>query len=50
MTLPFTPVGSWFSFVAPPPVMLGSIGLIVAAYLACAELLKPAAVRLRQRQ
>jgi Mg2+-importing ATPase len=50
MTLPFTPVGSWFGFVAPPPVMLAAIGLLVLAYLGCAELLKPLAVRARPRR
>ena len=47
MTLPFTPAGAWFGFVAPPPVMLAAIGLLVLAYLVCAELLKPFAVRSR---
>jgi Mg2+-importing ATPase len=49
MILPFTPVGSWFGFVAPPPVMLAAIGLLVVLYLGCAEWLKPLAVR-SQRQ
>jgi len=47
MTLPFTPVAAWFGFVAPPPTMLAAIGLLVIVYLACAELLKPFAVRSR---
>ena len=50
MILPFTPVGSWFGFVAPPPVMLAAIGLLVVLYLGCAEWLKPLAVRIRARQ
>jgi Mg2+-importing ATPase len=50
MILPFTPFGSWFGFVAPPPIMLAGIGLLVVIYLACAELLKPLAVRTRQRR
>jgi P-type Mg2+ transporter len=49
MILPFTPAGGWFGFVAPPPIMLATIGLLVVIYLACAELLKPFAVRSRQR-
>jgi Mg2+-importing ATPase len=44
MTFPFAPIGHWFGFVAPPPVMLAGIGLIVLAYLVCAEVLKPVAV------
>jgi Mg2+-importing ATPase len=50
MTLPFTPIGDWFGFVAPPPVMLAAIGLLVVVYLVCAELLKPEAIRLRHRR
>ncbi len=50
MILPFTPIGAWFGFVAPPPVMLAGIGLLVVVYLACAELLKPFAVRTRHRR
>jgi P-type Mg2+ transporter len=50
MTLPFTPIGDWFGFVAPPPVMLAAIGLLVVVYLVCAELLKPEAIRLRRRR
>ena len=47
MTLPFTPIGAWFGFVAPPPLMLAAIGALVAVYLVCAELVKPFAVRSR---
>jgi P-type Mg2+ transporter len=36
--------------VAPPPLMLAAIGLLVVVYLACAELLKPFAVRTRDRR
>jgi P-type Mg2+ transporter len=50
MTLPFTPIGFWFGFVTPPPVMLAGIGLLVLVYLVCAELLKPYAVRTRRRR
>ncbi|WP_439394669.1 magnesium-translocating P-type ATPase [Bradyrhizobium sp. PMVTL-01] len=45
MVLPFTPLGAWFGFVAPPPIMMAGIALLVVAYLACAELLKPFAIR-----
>jgi Mg2+-importing ATPase len=40
MVLPFTPVGGWFGFVAPPLVVVASIGGITLAYLVLAELLK----------
>jgi Mg2+-importing ATPase len=50
MILPFTPVGGWFGFVPPPPIMLAGIGLLVLVYLVCAELLKPFAVRIPKRQ
>ena len=50
MTLPFTPIGTWFGFVTPPPIMLAGIGLLVLIYLVCAELLKPYAVRARRRR
>ena len=45
LILPFTPIGRWFGFVVPPPMLgAGLIGLVVA-YLACAELLKRFAIR-----
>ncbi len=50
MILPFTPIGGWFGFVAPPPIMLAGIGLLVAVYLVCAELLKPFAIRIPRRR
>ena len=49
MILPFTPIGGWFGFVVPPPIMLAGIGLLVLVYLVCAELLKPFAVRIPKR-
>ncbi|MBC9881800.1 magnesium-translocating P-type ATPase [Bradyrhizobium sp. INPA01-394B] len=49
MVLPFTPLGAWFGFVAPPPIMMAGIALLVVAYLACAELLKPFAIRTGRR-
>ncbi|MDN5000013.1 magnesium-translocating P-type ATPase [Bradyrhizobium sp. GCM10027634] len=50
MVLPFTPLGAWFGFVAPPPIMMAGIALLVVAYLACAELLKPFATRAGRRR
>ncbi|WP_369721491.1 magnesium-translocating P-type ATPase [Bradyrhizobium sp. LLZ17] len=44
MVLPFTPLGSWFGFVAPPPLMMTGIAALVVIYLVCAELLKPFAI------
>ncbi|MDA9413266.1 magnesium-translocating P-type ATPase [Bradyrhizobium sp. CCBAU 45384] len=45
IALPFTPLGTWFGFVAPPPIMMAGIAFLVVVYLACAELLKPFAIR-----
>ncbi|HXH44791.1 MAG TPA: magnesium-translocating P-type ATPase [Bradyrhizobium sp.] len=45
MVLPFTPLGAWFGFVTPAPGMMLGIALLVMVYLACAELLKPFAIR-----
>ena len=50
LTLPLTPLGGWFGFVAPPPAMLAAIAGLVAVYLVCAELVKPLAVRSAQRR
>jgi P-type Mg2+ transporter len=50
MTLPFTPLGGWFGFVAPPPIVLAATALIVLVYLAFAELLKPLAIAPQRRQ
>ena len=47
MVLPFTPVGGWFGFEAPPLAMLVGTGAIVVIYLVSAELLKPLAVGYR---
>ncbi|MDA9436659.1 magnesium-translocating P-type ATPase [Bradyrhizobium sp. CCBAU 51627] len=49
MVLPFTPLGAWFGFVAPPPIMTAGIALLVVVYLACAELLKSFAIRAGRR-
>ncbi|WP_010163355.1 magnesium-translocating P-type ATPase [Sphingomonas sp. PAMC 26617] len=43
MILPFTPVAVLFGFDPPPLLMTCGIVIVVAAYLACAELLKNAA-------
>ena len=40
MILPFSPIGAWFGFRAPPIEVTASVGLLVVAYLICAELLK----------
>jgi len=44
MIMPFTPVGAWFGFHAPPLEVTASVGLLVVAYLVCAELLKRLAI------
>ena len=40
MALPFTPLGAWFGFVAPPAAMLAGMGALVLGYLVCAQWLK----------
>ncbi len=40
MVLPFTPVGDWFGFVAPPLAVMASLAGVTLAYLVLAELLK----------
>jgi Mg2+-importing ATPase len=45
MLVPFTPVGSWLGFVAPPSMSMLAIATLVVTYLACAELLKSFALR-----
>ncbi len=40
MVLPFTRIGGWFGFVAPPLAVAASIGGLTLAYLVLAELLK----------
>jgi Mg2+-importing ATPase len=44
MILPFSPVAAWFGFRAPPLEVIVSVGLLVVAYLVCAELAKRIAV------
>ena len=38
--IPFTPVGTWFAFVAPPPALLAIIAILTAAYLFAVERVK----------
>ena len=40
MIVPFSPIGAWFGFRAPPLEMVCSVGVIIVAYLVCAELVK----------
>ncbi|ACL63066.1 magnesium-translocating P-type ATPase [Methylobacterium nodulans] len=47
--VPFSPLGPWFGFEAPQPMILAAIGIITVAYLAAAEAVKPWAIRARSR-
>ena len=40
MIVPFSPIGAWFGFRPPPLEVTASVGLLVVAYLICAELVK----------
>ncbi|AMJ59688.1 magnesium-translocating P-type ATPase [Bosea sp. PAMC 26642] len=44
LALPFTPLGTWFGFVLPPPGVLAAVGAIAVLYLIAVELLKPLAL------
>ena len=44
MALPFSPIGAWFGFQAPPLLTVVVTGAIVASYLVAVELLKPWAI------
>jgi Mg2+-importing ATPase len=44
MIVPFSPIGAWFGFRAPPLEITCSVVLIVFIYLACAELVKRVAL------
>ena len=44
MAVPFSPIGPWFGFQAPPLAVVGSVGIVTIAYLMSAELLKRLAV------
>lgn len=40
IAIPFTPLAKWLGFTAPPPALLGAIGLILLVYLGLAEMVK----------
>ena len=44
LAVPFTPLGPWLGFAAPPPTLLAAVALITLAYLAAAEAAKPWAI------
>ncbi|QUD88144.1 magnesium-translocating P-type ATPase [Phenylobacterium montanum] len=44
LTIPFTPLGHWFSFASLPPMIVLAMAGIVAVYLVCAEAVKPLAM------
>jgi P-type Mg2+ transporter len=44
MIVPFSPIGAWFGFQTPPLEVTFSVGLIVVAYLVCAEFVKRVAI------
>ena len=50
MIVPFSPIGAWFGFRPPPIEVTVSIGLLVVAYLICAELVKRWAIGSPRRQ
>ena len=45
LAIPFSPFGGWFGFEVPPPHVLAALIGIVVAYLTCAEVIKPIAMR-----
>jgi Mg2+-importing ATPase len=47
LLVPFSPLGAWFGFHAPSPMLTMALAAIVALYLACAELIKPLAIKTR---
>jgi Mg2+-importing ATPase len=49
VALPFSPLGGWFGFVLPPPVVVATIFGLVVVYLVSAEMLKPWAIGATQR-
>lgn len=49
LALPFTPMGPWFGFKVPSISILAGISVIVIGYLILAELLKPLAIKIRNR-
>ena len=44
MIVPFSPVGAWFGFRAPPLEVICGVGVIIVAYLVCADLVKQLAI------
>lgn len=44
MAIPLSPLGAWFGFQTPPAPLIAALVGVVAAYLTCAELLKPLAI------
>jgi P-type Mg2+ transporter len=44
LAVPFSPLGDWFGFKAPPAIVTLALAGIVAVYLVCAELFKPLAI------
>ena len=44
LAIPFSPLGAWFGFQTPPPLVIAALGGIVVVYLVCAELFKPLAI------
>jgi len=49
MAIPFTPLGTWFGFIAPSASALIMIFSIVVSYLIAVELVKPWAIRTSHR-
>lgn len=49
LAMPFLPAGQWFGFVVPTPLQCLAVVVIVAVYLACAEMVKRLAVRSERR-
>ena len=45
LVIPLSPLGAWFGFQAPPFALIVALAAIVAAYLICAELIKPLAIK-----
>jgi Mg2+-importing ATPase len=38
--IPFTALGRWFGFVAPPPALLAALAVMLVCYLVLAEVVK----------
>jgi len=45
LLIPFSPLGGWFGFEAPPLVVTVTLAAIVAIYLVCVEFIKPLATK-----